>query len=279
MGIRNLIATVWHFMGSVKLSIVLCLLLALNLAVAYPVIKWNLITFVPLGQIDIWTWLSTYGIHNLGHTFWFFLLLGLLTLLGVNTFVCSTIRVLGLLRQKPSLGVFVLRLGPHVMHYAVIIILLGYLGSYLLSENLPGRALNGKGPPLKVRQMGGEFSYRVDSPRIYHGERLAFFDTYALDPGFVLTFKDASGKEKSERIAYSRPGSFEGWKVYLMDFYPKREGGGGMGLRYIEINFRKDKSSLIYLFGLCLFMVGIVLYGVEYYLKRIKRARVEAESS
>jgi hypothetical protein len=258
-------------MGSVKLSIVLCLLLAMDLAIAYPIIKWKLVTFVPLGQIDILTWLTTYGRFNLGHTFWFFLLLILLTLLGINTFVCSTIRVLNILKQNNKNLGFFLKLGPHVMHYAVLVILLGYLGSYLFSDTLPGRALNPNGPPLKVRQMGGEFTMDIESPKYYHGNRLAFFDTYALDPGIHLSFKDQNGEVSRQKIAYSQPADFNGWKVYLMDFYPKREGGGGMGLRYIEINFRKDYSSYVYLFGLFLFVVGIALYSAEFYFKKQTR--------
>jgi hypothetical protein len=264
----RVIAAVWVFMGSVRLSVVLCFLLALDLAVAFPVIRWNLVTFVPLGQIDVWTWLSTYGRYNLGHTFWFFLMLLLLTLLGLNTFVCSTQRVCGLFRQGRGPLALFLRLGPHIMHYAVLVTLLGYLGSYLLSDTLPGRALNPKGPPLKIRQIGGEFTCRVESPRFYHGGRLPFFDGWALDPGLLLTFTDSAGKTVTKKIAYSEPAVFNGWTVHLTDFYPKREGGGGMGLNFIEISFRRDYSSYVYLAGIALFLFGLVLYTLDFFRKK-----------
>jgi hypothetical protein len=258
-------------MGSVRLSIILCLLLAADLAVAYPVVRWNLVTFVPLGQIDIWTWLSTYGVANLGHTFWFFLMLLLLALLGVNTFVCSTQRVGGLLRQGRGLAGTLLKLGPHVMHYAVLVVLLGYLGSYMLSDSLPGRAINPKGPPLRVARMGGEFTMDVSDPVYYRGGRLPFFDGWALDPGIHLSFRDKEGNVSRKKVAYSVPASFDGWDVRLMDFYPKREGGGGMGLNYIKISIRRDPGSKIYLAGLALFVLGLALYVSDLIRKRARR--------
>ena len=55
----------------------------------------------------------------------------LLALLAINTFVCTTNRVVQLLAAKGSAGRMrlALKLAPHIMHYGLIVILAGYLAS------------------------------------------------------------------------------------------------------------------------------------------------------
>ncbi|MDR1166558.1 MAG: hypothetical protein LBO66_11970 [Deltaproteobacteria bacterium] len=265
---------IWSFWGSVKLSIVLCFLLALDAALAYPLIRWNLTTFIPLGEIGIFPWLNTYGRYNLGHTFWFFALLVLLALLAVNAFVCATDRLWRSWKQRQrGRGLaFFLKLGPHVMHYAVLVILLGYLGSYALSESLPGRALTPNGPPLRLPRGQGEVRLEKTAPVAYRGERLEFFRDWLLDPGYELIFDDGAGYVKRAKLAYSVPARFRGYRFYLYDFYPKREEGGSVKLNYVKISIRRDPSAAVYLGGIGLFVGGLLLYAADVCAKR-RRAR------
>ena len=89
--------------------------------------------------MGLMTWIDTYGRHNLAVTGWFFVLLVLLFLLCCNTFVCTTERTLRILRnhQQQSAAKLLFRLAPHCMHYALLLILVGYLCSYLFSIVVP----------------------------------------------------------------------------------------------------------------------------------------------
>ncbi|MDR2461264.1 MAG: hypothetical protein LBE38_10910 [Deltaproteobacteria bacterium] len=273
--ILKILKAVWNFWASIKLSIVLCFLLALDTALAYPLIKMNLTTFIPLGEVGIFTWLETYGRYNLGHTLWFFILMVLLTFLAINTFVCATEKLWHLLRQynySAGLKSLILKLGPHVMHYAVLVILLGYLGSYALSESLPGRSLTPDGLPIKLPRGQGELTLSKVNPVVYSGSRLDFFDTWYLDPGYVLTYTDREGNSESKALAYSKSPSFAGYRFYLADFYPKRNTGGGMGLNYIKLSIRKDPSAYVYIGGLILFVIGLGMYAADIFLRRKKKS-------
>jgi hypothetical protein len=198
----------------------------------------------------------------------------LLTLLAVNTFACSTGRVLKMFGQcdrNRNKFRFFLNFGPHVMHYAVLVILLGYLGSYALSVAMPGRSLAPGGLPMKLPGGLGEVRLEKLNPEVYEGKRLAFFENWYLDPGYDLIHTDPKGKETRKRFAYSRSPSFAGYRFYLYDFYPKRSTGGSMGLNYTKISIRKDPSSLVYVGGLALFFLGLLMYAADIFLKWRRR--------
>jgi hypothetical protein len=272
--IFKIVRSVWDFWGSVKLSIVLCFLLALDAAIAFPMIEMNLTTFIPLGDVGIVTWLTTYGWYNLDHTLWFYLLMILLTFLAINTFVCSTERVFKAFKQlKMGMGKFqwFMKLGPHVMHYAVLVILIGYLGSYGLSSSMPGRSLAPGGLPIKLPKGKGEIRLEKVDPKVYLGTRLEYFTNWYLDPGYNLIHTDANGKETKKRFAYSRSPIFEGYRFYLNDFYPKRTTGGSMGLNYTKISIRRDPSAYIYIGGLGIFFLGLLMYAYDGAARRIQR--------
>jgi cytochrome c biogenesis protein ResB len=267
----TIIRSVWKFWGSIKLSIVLCFLLALDTAIAFPIIKMNLSTFIPLGDVGLITWLTTYGRYNLWHTFWFYALMILLALLSVNTFVCATDKLFKSFKQfGDSMNRFqwFLKLGPHVMHYAVLIILTGYLGSYALSVSMPGRSLAPEGLPIKLPYGQGEVRLEKLNSKVYRGTRLDFFNEWYLDPGYDLIFTDPEANEMRKRFAYGKSPSFKGYRFYLNDFYPKRADGGSMGLNYTKISIRKDPSSHIYMGGLLIFFIGLIMYSFDTFVKR-----------
>jgi hypothetical protein len=259
-------AVLWRIIASTELSVVLCFMIALDTALAYPIIKNHLTTFLPLGEMRIFDWLATYGRFNLGHTAWFFILMGLLSLLGLNTLICTTIRVRRLVRNRAA-GWF-WKLGPQVMHYAVLVILTGYLLSYATIESLPGRALIPGGPPLKLSAALGSLSATVENPRLYQGSRLDFFDGWYLDPGFILELTTPDGNSFKSKVKYGQPALLGGYHFYLTDFHPKNSAWRGMGSDYMTLAIRRDRSAFVYLTGLGLFILGLGIYGADFFRKK-----------
>lgn len=138
----NLPIRIWRALGSIRLDFVsLCFLLAADLGLGYLSLRENLEIFAPMSNVGLLEWIDTYGAANPRHAIWFFAMLALLGALSINTFVCTTERVFQILRQRHALTELPFRLAPHLMHYAVLIILAGYCASYLFSTSDTGHAL------------------------------------------------------------------------------------------------------------------------------------------
>ena len=97
---KNLLTKLWDFSGSVTITVILLLLLFVDLLAGFFIIDSKTVIFSQLNEISILDWAMTYGITNLGLTFWFFLLLILLFFLSINTFVCTTTRVTQLFKKR-----------------------------------------------------------------------------------------------------------------------------------------------------------------------------------
>jgi hypothetical protein len=257
----------WSKAGSTNGMIALCGLLALDLGWACFGLEKNLPIFAPLGDVGLHQWLMTYARHNLEECAWFLFMLVLLALLAVNAFICTTERVARLVRRKD----WKLRsLGPHLMHYAVLVILLGYLLSYLLSSSHPGSALK-PGASLDLPDGGGRITFLGAEPTVYRGERLEFYDGYILDPGIRLRLV-SEGESREARLAFNRPIWFKGYDIHLIDFYPRT---AGRDFRWIKLIIRRDPSSAVYLSGLGLFLIGLLLYGADMFSRRNARGNHE----
>ncbi|MDR0441148.1 MAG: hypothetical protein LBI59_09250 [Candidatus Accumulibacter sp.] len=258
---------IWNIAGSSNLMVVLCALLTLDLGWAYFGLEKNLPLFAPMNDVGLYKWLTTYARYNLGESAWFLLMLVLLTLLALNTFICTTERVILLIRRRSGR---LRSLGPHVMHYAMLVILLGYLLSYLLSSSYPGNALR-PGASIDLPEGRGRITFLSAEPSVYRGERMRFFDGYILDPGIRL--KLVSENETREvTLAFNRPVWFEGFDIHLIDFISRR---GTRGLRRIKLIVRRDPSSAVYLSGLGLFFAGLLLYGWDMFSRRNARGNHE----
>ncbi|MDR2140192.1 MAG: hypothetical protein LBR11_00085 [Deltaproteobacteria bacterium] len=251
----------WRLAGHLDLAVLICLFLALDTALAYPLIQKSLSTFIPLGEVGLLTWLTTYGRFNLSHTFWFYGLMLGVTLLGINAFCCSTARVWAIVGPGRQRG-WLYKLGPHLTHYAVVVMALGYLGSYVFSQALPGRALIPDGPPLKLPRNLGTLAVSVHDPVVYEGERLSFFQNWYLDPGFRLKLTSPEGQVTYLKVAYNRPAHYGGYNFYLADFYPKSAEPAG-SYKMVSLSIRRDPASRIYLAGMAIFAVGLLLWLVD----------------
>jgi hypothetical protein len=262
----SLTRRVWRALGSLRLTVIICLLLAVDLVYGYFCLHGRTGLFAPLNEIGLAAWLATYGRFNLVHTAWFILLLGLLLLLGINTFVCTTDRVARLVgrRTRYTPRRFFFKFAPHIMHYAVILLLCGYLSSYLFSRVLDTRTLL---PGTSVSLPGTTARIRLDAfdPVYYSGERLPAFDKRVLKPrAHLLLTRD--GKQEKAILGLGRPVRFAGYGIFLKAFTPKKLTGGMSRRIRIDVSIRKDPGVPLYLAGMLLFTMGLGLYLVDWML-------------
>jgi len=255
----------WRALGSIRLTVAVCFLLTLDLAFGYVSLRANLGVFVPLGDVGLFAWLRTYGAYNPAATAWFFILLGLLSVLAVNTFACTTERVLVILSTARWRHDWIVKFAPHVMHYAVLLILTGYVCSYLFSTSLPGRGLRA-GESLRLPN-GGTVTFVDFDSTAYHGDRLEPFDGYFLRADARLRL-EADGRVREAVLNFNSPVRFDGYGLYLRNFTPRKEKGGMGRGKSIQITVRRDPSSPLYLAGLALFALGLGLYLLGRGLKK-----------
>lgn len=258
------LSLIWQRLGSLNLTIFLCAGLAADSAWGYFCLSRRATIFAPLNEVGLFEWARTYGSHNLPHTTWLFLLMGLLFLFGVNTFVCTTDRVARLFKARrhfPGMRLF-FRFAPHVMHYAVIVILAGYLGSYLFARVLDTRTLL-PGGSLTLPGTGATVTFEDMDPVYYQGDGLSSFQDRVLQPRARLVFRSGGG-EKTAVLGVSRPVRFEGYGIFLKEFSPTLRSGGMSGRTRIDLAIRRDPGVAFYLFGIGLFTVGLAMYLAEW---------------
>jgi hypothetical protein len=263
---------IWDKLGSIHLTVVLCLLLTADLAWGYICLNRHTSLFRPLNDTGLATWLGTYGRHNIAHTAWFFVLLVLLALLGVNTFVCTTERVLWLVKRRHRFGArrLLFKFAPHVMHYAMIVILAGYLCSYLFSQVLDTRALvPGKTMTLPGTQL--QITFTSFDPEYYPGDRLPAFKNRVLQPNAGLLLTDGH-RRQSEVLSLNRPVRFKDYLIILKSFSPKKSSGSMSRRQCISLGIRKDPGVRFYLAGVVLFTLGLFIYLFDWVTPKKRKA-------
>ncbi len=262
---KPLFRRAWIALGSIHLTVVLCLALTLDLGLGYLSLQTGLNLFVPMGDTGLFTWLLTYGIHNLGVTGWFFVLIGLLGALFLNTFACTTERLIVTFATVRRRADWPIKLSPHIMHYAVLVILAGYLCSYLFSESLPGRGIR-PGESLDLPNVAGTVTFVGFAPEVYRGDRLAEFNGFVMAPNARVVVSEG-GAKRDDALNFNRPVQVGPYGIYLNDYAPRRE-KGDMGVSYIRLNIRRDPSSAVYLVGVLLFVLGMGMYDFDRAIKR-----------
>lgn len=265
---KQSLKSIWRFFGSMNLTVSLCLLLMADLGYGYLCMRRHTGVFSPMNDIGLWSWLGTYGTSKPAVTAWFFLLMVLLTLLGINTFVCTTERLLVLGRARknmPSLR-FAVMLAPHGMHYAAILMLSGYLCSYLLSDVVPVKTLL-PGRPAVIHELGLTLTMEQLDLDYFTGRRMPFFQGYAMDARAVLLVSDGSRRWR-ETLGINRPVRIGARGIFLTDFSPRKKNGGmKWASDRVDVTIRRDYGVYFYLAGMLLFFAGLVLYvyGIVYF--------------
>jgi len=254
---------IWHLAGNIYLTMGIIGGMAADLVWGYGKLKSHMDVFTPINDRGFLAWAATWGSESLGITLWLFILVGLMALLSVNTFVCTTDRVITLIRFRhrfKSFGRFFLKFGPHVMHYAMLIMFLGYLVSYLYSGThlgkilLPGKSITVD--QISITLKGIDIDY-------YEGERMPHFQNRAIRVRGTLLFTKGSQK-KIRTVSYNRPALFKGYSVHLRGFRPRTKSSGmGTGRSYINITVKKDPGMKFYFTGMVLFTFGLFMYTGE----------------
>lgn len=266
-----ILSTFWKALGSINLTIVLCLLLVADVLWGYACIHWRSTIFIPLNDMGLFPWISTYGRHNLAHTAWFFLLLLLLALLALNTASCTVerLRHLWAVRSSFSAARLAIKLGPHVMHTALLVILVGYLASYLATEVSSTVLLPGRSHELPGK--AGTITFIGFTHEVYQGSRLELFRGEVIRPQAALLLQDESGSSRKGLLGFNRPLRQGGYSVHLDNFAPKKPGGGMRLKERIDLHIRKDPGVILYLTGIALFCLGLALYVLDQRMYRETR--------
>lgn len=271
---KDIVKKIWKVLGSVRLTTVVLLLLVVDLAGGYLGLKGHEDLFKPLNDLGLIEWTRTYGITYAGHTAWFLGMLILLFLLAVNTFVCTTSRVLALVKNRAHFTSrlrFILKFSAHIMHYALILILAGYLVSYLYARTYPDMIIvQGQSvqvPHSKIRVRLGSLDVQY-----YQGSRLKFLNNRAVNVQAALRLT-AGQKEVWKAIGINAPFRFRGLSFHLKDFAPQCK--SGMRRRpYISLLIKDDPGMMFYFIGTVLFIMGLCMYLYQWFLLSAKRGKM-----
>lgn len=262
----------WRRLGSIHLTVVLCLLLVGDLTWGYICINGNIQVFSPLNDIGLIAWLTTYGRNTLSHTAWFYLLMILLVLLGGNTFVCTTDRVIGLIKRRKHypFSRFIFKFAPHIMHYALIVILTGYLCSYLFAQVLDQQTMV-VNKPVSLPGTNAAITLTSFEPDYYESDRLPSFKDRVLLPKALLLITDDKTRHTT-LLTLNRPLYVKNYAIFIKDFAPKNKDGGMNPTVRIDVTIRKDPGVKLYLMGIILFTAGMALYLSEWiFVKQVRK--------
>jgi hypothetical protein len=254
----------WHKLGGIRLTVILCLLLMADLVWGYFCLKDRALLFAPLNDIGLIAWGRTYGRSHPMHTLWFFILLGLLALFCLNTFICTTDRMAVLLGRNTRMGArrLFFKLAPHLMHYALVLILTGYLSSYLFARVLDSRTLV-PGSSMVLPDTAAQIAFVDFDPIYYRGRGRPAFENRVLQPRAHLSLTEG-GIHRNAVLSLNQPVWFKGYGIFLKDFAPQTKMGGMSRRPRIDVSIRKDPGVRLYLAGILLFTAGLAVYLAEW---------------
>lgn len=268
---------IWDFLGSALLSVWVLLALVAVLCCGYYLFEAAPSIYEPLNRLLLWDWITSYGWHSLGTTWWFFCFLILLGLLVANTLVCTWQKIAALARRgsQGSRLDFVLRFAPHVMHVAFIIILASHLLTCVFGLNMQNNVL------LLGREItipGSDIRLKLDSieSNFYTGQRLAFFNGRALSQEISLSLTGSDGSVVRKTLAYNSPIWYGGYSIHLKNYFPKAK--KSMRRRpYANLIIRRDPGVKTFFLGTAIFAIGLLAYLWQALRQHRQRAAREVQ--
>ncbi|MDI9612264.1 MAG: hypothetical protein QM330_04250 [Acidobacteriota bacterium] len=222
--------------------------------------------FTPLNSTMLFEWLATYGIMNARHTWWFFLLIGIFFFLGVNTFLCTLVRMMALikLRNRRSLKSLLYLLSPHIMHIAFLVIILGYLVLYTFGVNSYNNILK---PGYRRPLPGSEIMIEIRNPSfatVAHKHN-DFLNRLHISANYELVLHD-EGKTVRKNLGLNSPCLYKGYSIHVADFNPSRVQSTTRSI-WVNLTIRKNVGIPIFMAGIVLFAVGVFLYLLSAFTK------------
>jgi cytochrome c biogenesis protein ResB len=255
----NFIKKFWDFLGRSSLSIWLIYALSIDILVGSVIMKHHPRLFFSMERLMLQEWIVSYGTEGLHITWWFFLALFLVFLLAVNTFVCTTNRVISIIGRfadSDRYGFF-LRLSPHIIHVGFMLILLGQLISHTLGVNLHSNILHVGG---RKAVPCSDISVALTDLKIEFFEKGTHFLGMEGKPenvAGILSIIDSEGVHK-RTISINRPVWHKGWSFHLENYYPKSKGMARAP--FINLIIRRDPGIRLMAAGAVIFAAGLIIY-------------------
>ncbi|CCK82352.1 hypothetical protein [Desulfobacula toluolica] len=253
---------IWNWAGNIYVTMGIMGVMILDLLAGYVMLKYHAHLFNPINDLGFLKWSATWGKESLGKTGWLFILVGLLAALSFNTFACTTDRVVSLLKNRhrfKSRSRFVLRFGPHVMHYSMLIMFLGYLVSYLFAGTHVGKVLL---PGKTIQVSGSRITLETLDIEYYTGNRLLYMEKQAIDIRAKLLLQ-AGENTKLAVLSFNRPVRFQGLSIHLKDFAPKTRSNGMDRRQFVTLIIKQDPGVGFYFTGMVCFTLGLLMYAWE----------------
>ena len=227
--------------------------------------------FKALNDVGLVEWFITYGLEHLSLTVWLGFLLIFLSLLVLSTVVCTIARLANIIKHYKTVVPFRFAqlIAPHIMHYGVVILLSGYLLSYLFASTSQDTILI-KGGKAKLPDSAGTLVLNDINVEFYGGNRIRSFKGKAIEVKGILLFKDLNGRTvRRAVIKVNRPVWFNGVSIHIVDFAPRtmrnmyRE-------PFLRIVARKDPGVWFYFAGTFVFLTGLFVYIAPFALRVLK---------
>ncbi len=247
---------IYRFFISLRLSVVLLVLLTADLGLGYIFMQGNASFYEPMNEVGLRRWLFTYGTSDLQLSAWFFVLLFLLFLLVVNTLFCTSDKLYHLFRSGRIVlkkrGVR-LKLSIHLMHVAMVLLLMGYLISYTTAE-IHNSLTMGVGEMLEIPD--SDITLELVSMELipYRGERNKSYIGRYIDVLAQLKIKKGTNGS-IQTISVNNPAGQGGYSFFLQRFNPLWQDGFNSG-EYITIDIRKDPGVCFIFMGMAAFILG-----------------------
>ncbi|MBM9520800.1 hypothetical protein JWG39_13335 [Desulforhopalus vacuolatus] len=252
----------FRFFTSLHLSVVLFLLLVVDLLFGWYCLEGNTSFYQMMNRTGLVEWLLTFGRSDPFHTSWFVVLLVLLFFLAINTLCCTGEKLTRLAKnfhatlQRKS-GRFTLSV--HLMHLAMVVLLAGYLLSYIFGEVNSSVAVGDSGMTTVVP--GTQLRLRVEKMEMipYSGKGIPAFEGRRIDAEALLHISLKGYGEKVQKISMNRPVFFHGWSLFMQTFNPKSEGSMSKNI-YIVLDVRRDPGIPLTFCGMTAFVLGVLGY-------------------
>lgn len=252
----------FRFFTSLHLSVTLFLLLVVDLLFGWYCLEGNTSFYQMMNRTGLVEWLFTFGRSDPFHASWFAVLLVLLFFLAINTLCCTGEKLVRLAKnfratlQRKS-GRFTLSV--HFMHLAMVVLLAGYLLSYIFGEVNSSVAVGDNGITTVVP--GTKLWLRLEKMEVipYSGKGIPAFEGRNIDAEALLSISLKGYGEKVQKISLNRPASFYGWSFFMQTFNPK-SGGSMSKNRYVVLDVRRDPGILLTFCGMVAFVLGVFGY-------------------
>ncbi len=266
-------------LSSIHFATAVFILIVIDVMWGYFSVKASPEFFNALNEMGLVKWISTYGIRYESKALWLSILIILLAILALSTVVCTTIRLSNIIKAARLLSWnrLIIRLSPHIMHYGVVIVLIGYLISYLFAQAARDTILI-KGSTVLLPD--GVTTLQLEDIHIdyYRGNRLSFLKLKAIDVKGTLVFRDSGNRVIHKAIiGVNKPVWFNGISIHLKDFAP-RAMMGMYRVPFVYIVARKDPGIIFYFSGTVVFLIGLFIYIWPFLVGFLRSTRDQFES-